>query len=297
MRWLREQAHKASLEDDKEKLRWLDRYLANRELESINRALIDAITEAKRAEGCSNGTVNRTLALLRAILRKCVRDWEWLDRAPAIRLLKEPTRRIRFLNRTIRPHAAARAAASSAGHGDLHAGHGTACGERDGADLGAGRSVAQARVGPSGPGEGQEGDRRAAQRHGHASRARQRGKHPTRVFTYEGEPIKQVSTRAWYNALKRAGIEDFRWHDLRHTWASWHVQSGTPLFALQELAGWETEKMVRRYAHLAAEHLAVYAGNTESHGTNPAQPPDFHGTARLQVVEKLRKFDGGQGRN
>ena len=59
--------------------------------------------------------------------------------------------------------------------------------------------------------------------------------------------------------LKRAGIEDFRWHDLRHTWASWHVQNGTPLFALQELGGWESPEMVRRYAHLSAEHLAPYA--------------------------------------
>ena len=65
-----------------------------------------------------------------------------------------------------------------------------------------------------------------------------------------------------------------------------YVQKGTPLFALQELAGWETEKMVRRYAHLAAEHLAAYAGNTESHGTNTAQAPDFHGTARLHLVGK-----------
>ena len=55
-------------------------------------------------------------------------------------------------------------------------------------------------------------------------------------------------------------------------------------FALQELAGWETEKMVRRYAHLAAEHLAVHASNRESYGTNTAQPPDLRGTARLQVV-------------
>jgi hypothetical protein len=94
IRWLREQSHKASLEDYKEKLRWLDRYLANRELESVNRALIDAITEAKRADGCSNGTVNRTLTLIRSILRKCTRDWEWMDRAPAVRLLKEPSRRI-----------------------------------------------------------------------------------------------------------------------------------------------------------------------------------------------------------
>ena len=102
VRWLREQAHKASLEDDKEKLRWLDRYLADRELETINRALIDGITEAKQAEGCSNATVNRLLALMRAILRQCARDWEWMDRAPAVRLLKEPARRIRFLSRTRR---------------------------------------------------------------------------------------------------------------------------------------------------------------------------------------------------
>ena len=80
---------------------------------------------------------------------------------------------------------------------------------------------------------------------------RQRGQHAERVFTYEGAPVRQLSTKAWYKALKRMGIADFKWHDPRHTWASWHVQAGTPLFALQELAGWESERMVRRYAHLA----------------------------------------------
>jgi integrase len=88
---------------------------------------------------------------------------------------------------------------------------------------------------------------------------RQTGKHPTRVFSYQGRPIRQVSTKAWYAALERAGITDFRWHDLRHTWASWHVQNGTPLQALQELGGWESAEMVRRYAHFSAEHLAPYA--------------------------------------
>ena len=122
-----------------------------------------------------------------------------------------------------------------------------------------------------------------------------RGKHPTRVFTYKDQPVKQVNKRAWYNALKRAGIEDFLWHDLRHTWASWHVQSGTPLFALQELAGWETERMARRSAHLAAEHLAVYAGNTEDHGTNAAQAPDFHGTAPSEKCWKLESYMVARG--
>ncbi len=87
------------------------------------------------------------------------------------------------------------------------------------------------------------------------------GKNETFVFTYKGEPVTRANNHAWQKALKRAGIEDFRWHDLRHTWASWHVQNGTPLHALQELGGWSSADMVRRYAHLSQQHLAGYADN------------------------------------
>jgi integrase len=76
---------------------------------------------------------------------------------------------------------------------------------------------------------------------------------------YRGKPAIETNTKAWKQALKRAGIVDFRWHDLRHTWASWHVQAGTPLHILQELGGWESPDMVRRYAHLVPEHLAEHA--------------------------------------
>lgn len=51
---------------------------------------------------------------------------------------------------------------------------------------------------------------------------------------------------AWKRALKRAGITDFRFHNLRHTWASWHVMSGTSLQELIELGGWKSFEMVLR---------------------------------------------------
>jgi len=44
-------------------------------------------------------------------------------------------------------------------------------------------------------------------------------------------------------------------HTSRHTWASWHVQNGTPLHELQQLGGWVNYEMVLRYAHLSSEHL------------------------------------------
>lgn len=87
----------------------------------------------------------------------------------------------------------------------------------------------------------------------------QKGNHKTHVFTYQCEPVKEVTTAAWRKALKRAGIKDFKWHDLRHTWASWHIQSGTPLYVLQQLGGWESLSMVQRYAHLDAHTLLKFA--------------------------------------
>lgn len=91
-----------------------------------------------------------------------------------------------------------------------------------------------------------------------------RGQSETWVFPYKGKPMGKIKT-AWRKALRRAGIEGFTWHDLRHTWASWHVQAGTPIPVLKELGGWRTLTMVNRYAHLAPEHLRQYVGNVSRH--------------------------------
>ena len=61
-----------------------------------------------------------------------------------------------------------------------------------------------------------------------------------------------------------AGLpDDFRFHDLRHTWASWHRQAGTSCDELKELGGWKSREMVDRYAKYATEHLAVAATRIE----------------------------------
>jgi integrase len=93
----------------------------------------------------------------------------------------------------------------------------------------------------------------------------QLGKHPAYVFSDHKQraPIGSVKT-AWLKAVKRAGLEGLRWHDLRHTWASWHTQNGTPPTVLRELGGWSSLAMVERYSHLTADHLAQWVGRTKA---------------------------------
>lgn len=73
------------------------------------------------------------------------------------------------------------------------------------------------------------------------------------IFLYEGKPIQGVK-RAFKGALMRAGIEDFRFHDLRHTFASLVIMKGGSLKDVQELLGHKTMTMTLRYAHLTYEH-------------------------------------------
>jgi integrase len=54
--------------------------------------------------------------------------------------------------------------------------------------------------------------------------------------------------------------EGFRFHDFRHTWASWLIQNGAPEHLIQALGGWKTAAMVKRYATLQVQHLAPTAG-------------------------------------
>jgi integrase len=61
---------------------------------------------------------------------------------------------------------------------------------------------------------------------------------------------------AWKKALERAGIEDFRFHDLRHTAASYLAMNGATLAEIAEVLGHKTLAMVKRYAHLTEQHTS-----------------------------------------
>ncbi|HIE0523758.1 TPA: tyrosine-type recombinase/integrase [Stenotrophomonas maltophilia] len=61
---------------------------------------------------------------------------------------------------------------------------------------------------------------------------------------------------SWAKAREACGLQHVRWHDLRHTCASWLVQAGVPLHTVSEVLGHSSMAMTRRYAHLSPEHLS-----------------------------------------
>lgn len=268
LQWVRDQAHKRSLETDKYHLRWLHQHLFDVYLDEITREKLAQIVKAKCETGVEAGTVNRMMALVRAILNKCEKEWEWIDRAPHVKMMKARTRRVRWLTR----EEAGRLMAELPDHLRSMALFSLATGLREANVVDLEWSQIDLK------------NHRAWIHHDQAKAERpipvplnddalvvlhrERGKHPQFVFTYKGQPVTRANNHAWQKALKRAGIKDFRWHDLRHTWASWHVQAGTPLHVLQEMGGWADAQMVRRYAHLGSQHLAGYAGNSQVGVTN-----------------------------
>ncbi len=277
VRYVGERAGLASLETSKIHLRWLDRHLSGVALADIDRNRVDAIALAKRQEprtvrtrhgivetdrAVSDGTVRRVIGVLKSVLNAAV-EWEWLERAPVTKRAKIVSKRIRWLT----PAEAERLLAELPAHlADM---------ARFSLETGLRRSnvtgLRWSQVDLA---------RRVAWIHPDQAKARKaitvplsdtaiavlRRQHANprapecadSVFTYRGRPVYQTATAAWAKALQRAGLSDFRWHDLRHTWASWHVQRGTPLQVLKELGGWETMEMVQRYAHLSADHLAQW---------------------------------------
>ncbi|HEY0114603.1 MAG TPA: site-specific integrase [Allosphingosinicella sp.] len=259
LRWLREKAHKKSYRDDVSRIRWFTQHLRGKTLDQVSRELIDRLI-SRGLSRRSDRTKDLYVALVRAIFRKAMREWEWIETMPAFRTYAKGGKvRVRYLTQ-----AQAEAVLSRLpDHQREVALFALATGlrQRNILDLTWDRVDLERRIATIEGHDTKNGEALGVPLNEVAVGVlgRQLGKHRGHVFTYRGKPLRTANTRAWRAALKACGIRDFRWHDLRHTWATWLRQNDVPTWVLQELGGWKSESMVRRYAHMSVKHLEPHA--------------------------------------
>lgn len=275
VRYLTENADKRSLDKDKIYLKQLDPYLCDKTLEEINMELLWPFIHARKEnDGVANATVNRNLEIVRRILHLARDEWCWIQRFPRIRMLKEPRKRIRFITR----EEADRLLEELPEHlrPVMQFALATGCRRNEILQMEWRRVDFNRRVAwlDHGTTKSKEGRGLPLNRDAILALRSVHGQDRRWCFTYKGNTMKQIGS-AWKRALVKAEIENFRFHDLRHTWASWHVMSGTSLQELMELGGWKSYEMVLRYAHLAPEQLASAAARIEQRFENVTKKATF----------------------
>lgn len=298
LRWIEEKSDKKSLDTDKSLMGFWLSHFEGVKLKDITEAKIYAaiskMTNRRHEENWKNklealakkgkeappfkpkpaatATKAAHLSLMKSIMRAAEREWKWLDKAPLIKVPQPKNKRIRWLE----PHEAVRLIDECPEPLKSVVRFALATGLRRSniLDLEWQQIDMQRKVAWINPEESKSGRAIGVALNDTAAKVlrEQIGKHQKFVFVHthaanrsdgsitpEIRKMRVDSNKAWKSALVRAGIENFRFHDLRHTWASWLVQAGVPLSILQEMGGWESIEMVRRYAHLAPNHLTEHA--------------------------------------
>lgn len=250
-------------------LRWWREQLGGHALADVTPPLIAEYRDKLAAghpgdEPRSPSTVVRYLAALSHCFTIGVKEYQWLDDSPLRKVTKpkEPRGRVRFLSDDERARLLAECEASSnpylfpvvvlALSTGMRAGEIMSLEWRD-VDLARGWITLR---------ETKNGERRGVPLAGKALELlRQHGKvrrlDTPLLWPGKEHPDKPMDLRQpWEKALKQAAVEDFRFHDLRHSAASYLAMNGASLTEIAGVLGHKTLSMVKRYAHLSESHTA-----------------------------------------
>jgi integrase len=239
-----------------------DKNLGNQTLAKLENSalIIKNLRDSLQSKERSNTTLNRYLSALSAVLGRCVKDFLWMDKNPCSKIMKkeEPTNRIRYLSKQEQEYLL------DACEGDLW--DAVVMALKTGArkqeiwrlkfeDIDFKRNHIRLM-------ETKSGKPRSIPMTQDLMEILQRRRVDINFTSHYVFPSPVNSNapnnfeRAWDTALKNSGIENFRWHDLRHTFASRAIMAGVTLRSLADLLGHSKVDMVFRYAHLSPQHLA-----------------------------------------
>ncbi len=211
----------------------------------------------------SASTVNRYMAALSHVFTVAVREWGWLEDNPIRRIAKltEPKGRVRFLSDDERSRllAACRMSRSPLLYPAVVVALSTGMRKNEILGLRWNQVDLERRVAVLV--ETKNDERRAVPLAGLALKVIGQlfdARDPDCPYVFPGKSgASPVDLRTpWETALRRAGIEDFRFHDLRHSAASYLAMNGASLAEIADVLGHKTLQMVMRYTHLSDQHTA-----------------------------------------
>ena len=213
----------------------------------------------------SSATVNRYMAALSHAFNIAVREWGWVDDSPMRKVTKpkEPRGRVRLLDddERVRLMKACKESHEPLLYPIVILALSTGARKSEilnleWGDIDLNRDVPVAILH-----ETKNDERRALPLAGHAfelvkdlSKVRRLD---TKLLFPDSSGKKPITIRtAWEKALRKADVNDFRFHDLRHSAASYLAMSGASLTEIAEVLGHKTLQMVKRYSHLSEQHTA-----------------------------------------
>jgi integrase len=250
-------------------LTWWKEELGQYSLAEISPALVaekrDILASGitKRHTQRSPSTVVRYMAALSHAFTIAVKEWGWLDDSPMRRVTKpkEPRGRVRFLSDEERSQLLTECKKSESQYLYIAVVLALSTGARRmeilslcWKDIDFNRQIITLH-------ETKNGERRVLPLTGHAlelMRDLSKVRHVNCKFLFPGKSLQApIDLRTPFeNAVKRASITDFRWHDLRHSCASYLAMNGASLAEIAEILGHKTLQMVKRYAHLSDAHTS-----------------------------------------
>jgi integrase len=262
-RWNKERSDKRSIDDDIQRGKfWLEK-LGDKPLKLITSMKIKEIIAALQKEKkLANGTCNRYIALITAVLNRAEQEWGWLEQAPRVSRLTENTDRGSFLEEEEIPLLAAELPELDRDMMYFALSTGLRLRNVTGVRWSWVSMSRKTLTVPSSSYKNKKPHTIPLFEAAMTILRKYEGRSAEFVFTKPGGARATYSRKKWKRACEKIGRPTFRWHDLRHTFASHHVIKGTPLNVLQVLGGWRTPTMVQRYGHLNTDALRGYENNS-----------------------------------
>ena len=300
VKFVKENAHKASLYDDICAIKKLDVVIGQLNLEAVHMGSLQAYILARRQQGVKTRTINYGLQLVRHILNLAASEWldehglTWLATAPKIKLLVEMDKRKPYplsweeqdrLFKELPPHLLNMALfAVNTGCRDMEI-----CKLRWNWEvpvLGLGYSVFLI------PSEHVKNREERLVVLNDAARAvieKVRGQHPEFVFTYNGKPVGRMLRTAWKKARIRAELSQVRVHDLKHTFGRRLRAAGVSFEDRQDLLGHKSGRITTHYSAAELSNLLEAASKACTGRDGPVltllRRMDVEGSRKSRVVD------------